>query len=95
MNVTEQQTRRTHSDSTPELENIIEHAVVLSRGEQIVPEDLPTAVQGACGDRRVLAEEAEAIRPLLQKRLYLLSDDRVLSVEIYRLNYDIFFGGTG
>lgn len=42
-----------------ELENVIERAVTLSRGEKIVPEDLPPAVQGARGDRRVLDEAAE------------------------------------
>lgn len=42
-----------------ELENVIERAVTLSRGEKIVPEDLPQAVQGARGDRRVLDEAAE------------------------------------
>lgn len=42
-----------------ELENVIERAVTLSRGETISPDDLPTAVQGARGDRRVLDEAAE------------------------------------
>jgi DNA-binding NtrC family response regulator len=42
-----------------ELENVIERAVTLSRGEKIVPEDLPPAIQGARGDRRVLDEAAE------------------------------------
>jgi DNA-binding NtrC family response regulator len=42
-----------------ELENVIERAVTLNRGEKIVPEDLPPAVQGARGDRRVLDEAAE------------------------------------
>lgn len=42
-----------------ELENVIERAVTLSRGETIAPDDLPTAVQGARGDRRVLDEAAE------------------------------------
>lgn len=42
-----------------ELENVIERAVTLSRGEKIVPEDLPPAVQGSRGDRRVLDEAAE------------------------------------
>lgn len=42
-----------------ELENVIERAVTLSRGEKIASEDLPPAVQGARGDRRVLDEAAE------------------------------------
>ncbi len=42
-----------------ELENVIERAVTLSRGEKVMPEDLPSAVQGARGDRRVLDEAAE------------------------------------
>ncbi|MGA6829361.1 sigma-54-dependent transcriptional regulator [Nitrospira sp. NS4] len=42
-----------------ELENVIERAVTLSRGETISPDDLPTGVQGARGDRRVLDEAAE------------------------------------
>lgn len=47
-----------------ELENIIERAVTLSRGEKIVPEDLPSFIQGARGDRRVLDEAAERTLPL-------------------------------
>jgi DNA-binding NtrC family response regulator len=47
-----------------ELENIIERAVTLSRGERIVPEDLPAAIQGARGDRQVLDEAAEKTLPL-------------------------------
>jgi DNA-binding NtrC family response regulator len=47
-----------------ELENIIERAVTLSRGERIVPEDLPSSIQGARGDRRVLDEAAERTLPL-------------------------------
>lgn len=47
-----------------ELENIIERAVTLSRGEKIVPEDLPSSIQGARGDRRVLDEAAERTLPL-------------------------------
>jgi len=42
-----------------ELENVIERAVTLSLGEKIGPDDLPPAVQGARGDRRVLDEAAE------------------------------------
>ncbi len=47
-----------------ELENVIERAVTLSRGEKITPDDLPSAVQGARGDRRVLDEAAEKTLPL-------------------------------
>jgi DNA-binding NtrC family response regulator len=47
-----------------ELENVIERAVTLSRGEKIMPDDLPPAVQGARGDRRVLEEAAEKTLPL-------------------------------
>jgi DNA-binding NtrC family response regulator len=47
-----------------ELENVIERAVTLSRGEKISPDDLPPAVQGARGDRRVLDEAAEKSLPL-------------------------------
>ncbi len=47
-----------------ELENVVERAVTLSRGERIVPDDLPPAVQGARGDRRVLDEAAEKTLPL-------------------------------
>jgi DNA-binding NtrC family response regulator len=47
-----------------ELENVIERAVTLSRGEKIASEDLPPAIQGARGDRRVLDEAAERTLPL-------------------------------
>ncbi len=47
-----------------ELENVIERAVTLSRGEKISPDDLPSTVQGARGDRRVLDEAAEKTLPL-------------------------------
>ncbi|HEX5646264.1 MAG TPA: sigma-54 dependent transcriptional regulator [Nitrospira sp.] len=47
-----------------ELENVIERAVTLSRGEKLSPDDLPPAVQGARGDRRVLDEAAEKTLPL-------------------------------
>ncbi len=47
-----------------ELENVIERAVTLSRGEKVSPDDLPSAVQGARGDRRVLDEAAEKTLPL-------------------------------
>ena len=42
-----------------ELENVIERAVTLSRGERVLPDDLPPPVQGARGDRRVLDEASE------------------------------------
>ena len=47
-----------------ELENVIERAVTLSLGEKISPDDLPPAVQGSRGDRRVLDEAAEKTLPL-------------------------------
>jgi DNA-binding NtrC family response regulator len=47
-----------------ELENVIERAVTLSRGDKVSPDDLPPAVQGARGDRRVLDEAAEKTLPL-------------------------------
>ena len=47
-----------------ELENIIERAVTLARGEKIMPEDLPTTVQGSRGDRKVLDNAAERTLPL-------------------------------
>jgi transcriptional regulator with PAS, ATPase and Fis domain len=47
-----------------ELENVIERAVTLTRSEKISPDDLPPAVQGARGDRRVLDEAAEKSLPL-------------------------------
>lgn len=47
-----------------ELENVVERAVTLSRGEKISADDLPPAVQGARGDRRVLDEAAEKTLPL-------------------------------
>jgi DNA-binding NtrC family response regulator len=49
-----------------ELENVIERAVTLTRSEKISPDDLPPAVQGARGDRRVLDEAAEKSLPLHQ-----------------------------
>ncbi|WP_053382150.1 sigma-54-dependent transcriptional regulator [Nitrospira moscoviensis] len=56
-----------------ELENIIERAVTLSRGEKIVPEDLPPAIEGSRGDRRVLDEAAERTLPLeAVEREYIL-----------------------
>jgi DNA-binding NtrC family response regulator len=47
-----------------ELENVIERAITLSRGEGIVAEDLPSAIQGSRGDRRVLDEAAERMLSL-------------------------------
>jgi transcriptional regulator with PAS, ATPase and Fis domain len=47
-----------------ELENVIERGVTLCRGEKISPDDLPPAVQGARGDRRILDEAAEKTLPL-------------------------------
>ena len=47
-----------------ELENVVERAVTLSRGEKIMPEDLPPVIQGSRGDRRVLDEAAERTLPL-------------------------------
>lgn len=47
-----------------ELENVIERATTLARGEKIVPDDLPPAIQGARGERRVLDEAAERVLPL-------------------------------
>jgi DNA-binding NtrC family response regulator len=47
-----------------ELENVIERAVTLSRGEKILPDDLPATIQGSRGDRRVLDEAAEKMHPL-------------------------------
>ena len=47
-----------------ELENVIERAVTLSRGDKILPEDLPGTIQGSRGDRRVLDEAAEKMHPL-------------------------------
>lgn len=37
-----------------ELENVMERAVVLARGDEITPEDLPTAISTAQGDQRVM-----------------------------------------
>ncbi|BFU94881.1 MAG: Transcriptional regulatory protein ZraR [Nitrospira sp.] len=47
-----------------ELENVIERAVTLSRSDKILPDDLPAAIQGSRGDRRVLDEAAEKTLPL-------------------------------
>lgn len=56
-----------------ELENVIERAVTLARGEKIIPEDLPPAVQGSRGERRVIDEAAERTLPLHEvEREYIL-----------------------
>jgi DNA-binding NtrC family response regulator len=47
-----------------ELENVIERAVTLTRGEKIIPEDLPPADQRARADRRDLAQAAQRTLPL-------------------------------
>jgi transcriptional regulator with PAS, ATPase and Fis domain len=47
-----------------ELENVVERAVTLARGDKVLPDDLPPAVQGARGERRVLDEAADRILPL-------------------------------
>ncbi|MET0516091.1 MAG: sigma-54 dependent transcriptional regulator [Nitrospiraceae bacterium] len=47
-----------------ELENVIERAVTLCRGEGIIPEDLPSTIQGSRGDRRVLDDAVERTLPL-------------------------------
>ncbi len=47
-----------------ELENVIERAVTLSRSERIGMDDLPPAIQGAHGERRVIDEAAERTLPL-------------------------------
>jgi two-component system, NtrC family, response regulator HydG len=56
-----------------ELENVIERAVTLARGEKIIPEDLPPAIQGSRGDRRVIDEAAERTLPLHEvEREYII-----------------------
>jgi transcriptional regulator with PAS, ATPase and Fis domain len=47
-----------------ELENVIERAVTLSRGDKILPDDLPAPIQGSRGDRRILDDAAEKTLPL-------------------------------
>ena len=42
-----------------ELENVIERAVTLARSDKVLPEDLPAAIQGARGDRRIIDEAVE------------------------------------
>jgi DNA-binding NtrC family response regulator len=56
-----------------ELENVIERAVTLARGEKIVPDDLPPAIQGARGDRRILDEAVDRSLPLQEvEKEYIL-----------------------
>jgi len=47
-----------------ELENVIERAVTLTRGEKVVSEDLPPAIHGSRGDRKVIDEAADRTLPL-------------------------------
>jgi two-component system response regulator HydG len=47
-----------------ELENVIERAVTLARGEKVMPEDLPPAIHGSRGDRKVIDEAADRTLPL-------------------------------
>ena len=47
-----------------ELENVIERAVTLTRGEQVTPEDLPPAIHGSRGDRKVIDDAADRTLPL-------------------------------
>jgi transcriptional regulator with PAS, ATPase and Fis domain len=47
-----------------ELENVIERAVTLTRGEKVTPDDLPPALQGSRGDRRVIDDAADRTLPL-------------------------------
>jgi DNA-binding NtrC family response regulator len=47
-----------------ELENVIERAVTLTRGEKVMPEDLPPAIHGSRGDRKVIDDAADRTLPL-------------------------------
>jgi DNA-binding NtrC family response regulator len=47
-----------------ELENVIERAVTLARGEKVMPEDLPPAIHGSRGDKKVIDEAANRTLPL-------------------------------
>jgi DNA-binding NtrC family response regulator len=47
-----------------ELENVIERAVTLTRGEKVAPDDLPPAIHGSRGDRKVIDEAADRTLPL-------------------------------
>ncbi len=47
-----------------ELENVIERAVTLTRGEKVTSEDLPPAIHGSRGDRKVIDDAADRTLPL-------------------------------
>ena len=47
-----------------ELENVIERAVTLARSEKVMPEDLPPAIHGSRGDKKVIDEAADRTLPL-------------------------------
>ena len=47
-----------------ELENVIERAVTLTLQDQIIPDDLPSTIQGTRGDRRLIDEATERTRSL-------------------------------
>ncbi|MBI5776658.1 MAG: sigma-54-dependent Fis family transcriptional regulator [Nitrospirae bacterium] len=47
-----------------ELENVIERAVTLARGEKVMPEDLPPAIHGSRGDKKVIDDAADRTLPL-------------------------------
>jgi len=47
-----------------ELENVIERAVTLTRGEKVLPEDLPPAIHGSRGDKKVIDDAADKTLPL-------------------------------
>jgi len=47
-----------------ELENVIERAVTLTRGEKVMPEDLPPAIHGSRGDKKVIDDAADRTLPL-------------------------------
>ena len=56
-----------------ELENVIERAVTLTRSEKIVPDDLPVAIQGTRGDRRLLDDAADRTLSLVEvEKEYIL-----------------------
>lgn len=56
-----------------ELENVIERGVTLTRGEKIVPEDLPQVVRGDSGDRQMIEEAVEKTRTLVEvEHAYIL-----------------------
>jgi DNA-binding NtrC family response regulator len=47
-----------------ELENVIERAVTLARGEKVMAEDLPPAIHGSRGERKVIDDAADRTLPL-------------------------------